>query len=204
MQNLPHNAVPFKQNTRPWGDTIPDAIGNEYIAQTDRRHDVIVWRPHADITISHRFWCHGHATLCYWLNDYTIFSGDGMEIVLRDEWLRINKKPNVGDIIVFRALETTAERNAGTILHSARIEFSNQSLGSRTRILLSSKDGAERLRFDLTPEQVLRNYRETAWYEIKKSRCCCCNGDRINKQYYRRIDGAVGVGAFQGMGYIYR
>lgn len=203
MQDLPLHPVAIMGNVQPWGGRIPTAVGTTYHAQTDRGRNVVVWRPDNGVPRDYRYWCHGHATLSYWLHNYSIFSGDEMEIVLADEWQRIDKKPNVGDIIVFRARRTTDAYNAGAILHTARIEASNKSWGSRTAIRLSSKNGASFLRVDASPEQVLAVYNETRWYATEPSCCCCCSDTRTNKQYYRRINGAVGVGAFLGLGYDY-
>jgi hypothetical protein len=200
MQNLPLHPVPVAQNVQPWGAAVADAVGNTYTAQTDQGNNVNVWRPDIGVPRDHRYWCHGHATLSYWLHNYSIYSGNDMETVLADEWFRVDKKPDVGDIIVFRARRTTADYNAGTILHTARIEVSNKSWGSRTAIRLSSKNGPQRIRFDLTPEQVLNDYRETRWFQTEVT---CCSTERTNKQYYRRRNGAVGVGAFLGLGYDY-
>jgi hypothetical protein len=196
MQDLPAHPIPVRQNVMPWPGT-PTAIGTTYSAQTDRGNNVIVWRPDVGLPASYRYWCHGHATLCYWIHNYTIFSGHEMETVLDDEWFRIDKKPNVGDIIVFRATRTTTDYNAGEILHTARIEHSIQSWGVRTAIRLSSKNGADRLQLDVSPEQVLRVYNMTRWYHIEES---CCSTTRINKQYYRRRAG-VGRGPFRRTDY---
>ena len=207
MQNLPTHPAVLAANIRPWGDRFPDAIGTTYNAQTDRGNNVVVWRPDDGVPRDCRYWCHGHSTLSYWLHQYSIFSGPEMEIVLADEWLQIDKKPNVGDIVIFRARNTHFQGRTRvarvTILHSARIEFANQSWGSRTAIRLSSKNGMQQLELNLTPEQILRDYNQTRWYTTEPSCCCCCCDSRTNKQYYRRINGAVGGGPFLGLGYDY-
>jgi hypothetical protein len=201
MQNIPAHAVPVRRDIMPWGAEVNDAIGDMYIAQTDAGHNVEVWRSQAGVPINHRYWCFSHATLCYWLNGFA-FGLATLETILADEWRQIEKKPNVGDMVLFRANMFDRQYREGTILHAARVESAVQSFGSRTRIRLSSKNGPQPLDVDCSPEEVKRVYPTTYWYEESCCGCCCCS-DRTNKQYYRRISGAVGVGPFLGMGHIY-
>jgi len=196
MQNIPAGAVPTIRDALPWPE-VADAVGDYYTAQTDRGHDVSVWRARPDVPIDHRFWCFSHATLCHWLNGFS-FGIATLQTILDDEWFRIQKKPSTGDIIIFRATDATPEYARGSILHAARIESAVQARGFRTRIRLSSKNGPQRLQIDCTPQQVERVYPEAFWYN---SSCCCCCCSRSDKQYYRRINRAIGLGPFASMGY---
>lgn len=201
MQNIPALAVPVRRNFRPWGAEVNDSVGDIFVTQTDAGHNVEVWRPQVGVPLNHSYWCFSHATLCHWLNGFS-FGLATLETILADEWRQIEKKPNVGDIVLFRATMFDRHNPENTILHAARVESAVQAFGARTRIRLSSKNGPQPLDVDVSPEQVKRVYPTTYWYEESCCSCCCCS-DRTNKQYYRRINGAVGVGPFLGMGHVY-
>src|SRR5579884_2846018 len=103
MRSLAADAEPVERDVRPW-ESIPEAVGDNFQALTDDGKPVVVWRPHETVTkVQLRFWCHGHSTLSFVLHGYSIFSGEGMAVVLKSEWYHVPKKPNIGDIIVFRA-----------------------------------------------------------------------------------------------------
>ncbi|HTV86859.1 MAG TPA: hypothetical protein VME63_15775 [Dyella sp.] len=180
---------------RPWGDQIPAAVGDLGWGRTDTGSKVKVWRPNEGIQEQYRYWCHGHATFSYWLHGFSIFSNDDMHTVLEDEWRRVNKKPEVGDIIVFRALNgKEGEYNQGAILHTARIESAIHQWGARTQIRVSSKNGANKLRRFTEVANVLNVYNDCYWFKTEQS--CCCSEKRIDKQYYRRIDRNVATENF--------
>ena len=183
-----------REDYRPWGEQIPDAIGDLCRATTDQGTEVLVWRPYEEVEGRLRFWCHGHATLSYHLLGYSIFSGDELAKVLDDEWTQVGKKPTVGDIVVFRATNES-EHDTGTILHSARVEWANHHFGRRTEFLVSSKNGPQRLKRRTDIASVQSSYRDTFWYLEQTS--CGCSTTRVRKQYYRRSNGLHRT-AFEG------
>ncbi|WP_143525785.1 hypothetical protein [Rhodanobacter sp. C05] len=179
---------------RPWGDAIPAALGTKGTALTDAGHPVEVWQPNAGIPAKYRYWCHGHATFSYWLHGFSIFSNADMETVLSDEWVRVDKKPIVGDIIVFRADADGVGYASGAILHTARVESAAHHFGGRTNINVSSKNGTAKLKLASTPAEVLGVYNDCHWFKTEQA--CCCSTKRIDKQYYRRLDRTVAQGTF--------
>ena len=163
-------------NVRPW-EEIQAAIGTSGTASTRRGNRVNVWRPDAGVTDTFSYWCHGHALGTYPALNFTPFSGVDAATILADEYTRIFKKPQAGDVIVFRDINDV-------IQHTARVIRATPSFGGRTAIRLSSKNGSNRLLPDTSIEAVMREYNTCYWFKTTQT-CCNTSEERTDKQYYR-------------------
>jgi hypothetical protein len=170
------------ENVAPWAN-LPDVVGQTGTATTRLGRKLSVWRPGDSVkNESHRYWCHGHSFGTYKDFGFSPFSGPDVEILLKDEWQRIDKKPAVGDVLVFRASAAGKDHGEAAILHTARIVSATYHFGGRTEIVLSSKNGSDRLLPNVSPARVLSTYRNCYWFKTTDK-----GSTRVDKQYYRRL-----------------
>jgi len=138
--------------------------GKICVAKTDLGHDVAVWMPpgrdlpvqplqdrhHPLVQRAHELmhgrgmigpfrgllFCHGHALGTFEKYGYSVYGGDGMELVLSDEYIRLAPRTltgaRAGDIIVWR--------RSGTIVHSAKLEIVLRNNPTSETTKISSKD----------------------------------------------------------------
>lgn len=171
-----------QEGVAPWKN-LPEVVGESGTATTRHGRKLTVWRPADSVkSEAHRYWCHGHSFGTYKDFGFSPFSGPDVETLLSDEWQRIDKKPAVGDVLVFRASAAGEGHDAGAILHTALIETATYFFGGRTVITLSSKNGPGRLLPSVSPEKVLKTYSNCYWFKTTGD-----GNTRISKQYYRRL-----------------
>jgi hypothetical protein len=176
----------IKPNVRLWNEDIaPGAIGSMGTATTDRGNPFGAWRANDGVPETLSYFCHGHSTGSYERFKYTPCSGPDMAIIIRDEYQQITKKPQVGDIILFRARRAGDGLAPGDIAHSALVVQATHHFGGRTDIRVSTKNGADRLINSATLDEVRRTYNTCYWFKTEQT-CCGMSEDRIDKQYYRR------------------
>lgn len=172
-------------NYQPWGEAIPAAIGATGNAMTSLGRPFVAWKPDDSVVKDEfKYWCHGFSTGSYEQFGYSPFSGEDMETILEDEFRRIDKKPSVGDILVFRGASGAVQQGQsveGQILHSARIVTATHHRGRSTDVRLDSKNGASPLAKNVSIETVLRAYQNCYWFKWTG----CLSMTKSEKQYYR-------------------
>ena len=127
---------PVDRSVKPWGASAP-ANGSVYEVFTANMKKVLVWKPDPGTSPNLTHWCHGHALDTYSDHGYTLFSGEHVWQVLKDEYRLIGlMELQPGDVVSFSKLD-------GCVDHSCKY-VSSPITGARTmdNIMVSSKNGA--------------------------------------------------------------
>ena len=131
IQRLGKLGKEVTHNVAPWGS---GPTGSDYEVHTDKGSALAGWRGYYVWKDELRYWCHGHSLGTYVNYDYSIYSGQDMATVVKDEWTNVKpEETKAGDIAVW-----TSGFN-----HSAR--FTNPVIENRQLVpeksMLSTKNG---------------------------------------------------------------
>jgi hypothetical protein len=156
--------LPLKPNQIDEPFHANNAPGFARMACTNRGNQVKVWVSDPNNPDVWKYFCHGHALGTYALFGYTVFSGDALQTVLKDEWALVGNVHNaqVGDIVVWHGYHKTKDRRFAD--HSAlilKIKRGNDGLANVHKTTLSSKNGTGPLLAPVSLAELIASYGDT-------------------------------------------
>ena len=90
----------LQSDVAPWGGDAPK--GTNFEVSTDGGSKIAGWVPYFVYPENLLYWCHGHSLGTADKFNYSVYSGTGIETVVKDEWTSVApEKTKAGDIAVW-------------------------------------------------------------------------------------------------------